>query len=119
MLHKSLGLEARPAELYDVSCIVQTNKCEFKAVLLLLLCSFSQLDLSGSVPMAGVPMARLPYWRASASALPSPSPWLAQYQLLLAQQAYYRPQPGLESRTSLAHLVGGDTSHGAKLDKFH
>ena len=29
LLHKSLGLEARPAELYDVSCIiVQTNKCE-------------------------------------------------------------------------------------------
>ena len=77
---------------------------------LLLLCSLSQLDLIGSVPLASVPMARMPYWRVSASAVPSPSPWLAQYQLLLAQQAYYRPQPGLESRTSLAHLVGGHTS---------
>ena len=64
-------------------------------------------------------MARMPYWRVSAAAVPSPSPWLAQYQLLLAQQAYYRPQPGLESRTSLAHLVGGHTSQGGQLDQFH
>ena len=63
-------------------------------------------------------MARMPYWRVSASAVPSPSPWLAQYQLLLAQQAYYRPQPGLESRTSLAHLVGGHTSQGGQLDQL-